>query len=194
MWKRGNRGFIVSMVLLVGVVAYVVITWLALLPEEASMRKVAQELRAIVVSATQLPEDQIAALKDPAAMVKEREKQHKTLSALFVKDSAYFEETLEMLMGNLELQIHDMSLVTARTEDQRVQESIHIEQDTATITQAYVYNTTGRFWDYASETLAPSSEIRQTLNINIVCKKVDGEWKLYRVLNMGLDSPAYGKG
>ena len=61
LWKRTNRGFVVSMVLLAAVIVYVVVSQLMLIPDKNAIRALADRVDEAYMSAITLSDEQLAA-------------------------------------------------------------------------------------------------------------------------------------
>ncbi len=189
-WKRVNRGFVVSMALLAVVLVYVLVTQLMLLPEKKAIRALGEELRTMMESSTKLSGEEIEALKDPAAFEKKSKELREQLAALFTEDASYLEDALQSLTSELSLQTEEMQRITSRTNPRKESRCV-VDQDTAALSLNYEYDVQGEFWDYGMEKLVEQT-CRQRMEIGLVCKKVDGEWKIFRVSNLYLYT--YGEG
>ena len=62
-WKRTNRGFVVSMVLLAAVIVYVVVSQLMLIPDKNAIRALADRVDEAYMSAITLSDEQLAQLE-----------------------------------------------------------------------------------------------------------------------------------
>ena len=71
-----------------------------------------------------------------------------------------------------------------------VQTGCVVEQDTATLSLCYEYDIQGEFWDYATEKPVERTG-KQRISVGLVCKKVDGEWKIFRISHF--DAYTYGE-
>lgn len=74
-WKRVNRGFLVSMVLLAGVLVYILVSLFMMMGAKKDIRSLADTVNDQVKAYLMLDEDTIRGYKDdPTALVKERER------------------------------------------------------------------------------------------------------------------------
>ena len=84
-----NRGFLVSMELVAGVLIYVLVSQLMLIPEKQALRELADSVRQISDAGQIQREETLRQLADPAEQAKELERIRKELEPYFVKDSSY---------------------------------------------------------------------------------------------------------
>ena len=176
-WKRVNRGFVVSMALLAAVLIYVLVTQLMLLPEKKAIRVLGEEMRSMMESSTKLTEEEIEALKDSGTFEKRSKELETQLESLLMKDAANPDAALQSLAGQITLQVEGMQRIV-------------VEQDTATLSLCYEYDIQGEFWDYATEKPVERTG-KQRISVGLVCKKVDGEWKIFRISHF--DAYTYGE-
>lgn len=91
-WRRTNRGFWVSMVLLLAVVLYITVTQLMLIPQRGEIQKLSDAVNKIWEETTLMTDEQATALnssKEKQEAVKARIRQG--LTPLFVEGSAYLD-------------------------------------------------------------------------------------------------------
>ena len=69
-WKRMNRGFLVSMVLVAGVLIYVLVSQLMLIPEKQALRELADSVRQISDAGQIQTEETLRKLADPRSRPK----------------------------------------------------------------------------------------------------------------------------
>lgn len=189
-WKRVNRGFVVSMALLVAVLIYVLVTQLMLLPEKKAIRVLGEEMRSMMESSTKLTEEEIEALKDSGTFEKRSKELETQLESLLMKDAANPDAALQSLAGQITLQVEGMQRIDSRANPKRTENRCVVEQDTATLSLCYEYDIQGEFWDYATEEMVERTG-KQEINVDLVCKKADGEWKIFRV--SGFDAHVFGE-
>lgn len=189
-WKRVNRGFVVSMALLAAVLIYVLVTQLMLLPEKKAIRVLGEEMLSMMESSTKLTEEEIEALKDSGAFEKRSKELETQLESLLMKDAANPDAALQSLAGQMTFQVEGMQRIDSRTNPKRTRNRCVIEQDTATISLYYEYDVQGEFWDYATEEMVERTG-KQEISVDLVCKKADGEWKIFRVSSF--DAHVFGE-
>ena len=196
-WRRANRGFLVSMVLIVAVVLYVAITQFMLIPQRAEIQRLGDSLGKLWES-TLLSDERLAELK--ASETKQKEMQdalREELSALFVPNSDYLDSATESLFAYARGEIEGYQRVVKRTYHKTSMEACNILEDTATVRMNLYYAVDGSFLVYENdESVLKSMEgISQTLYLNFVCKRVDGDWKIYRLSSLseytGIDDGRY---
>ncbi len=189
-WKRVNRGFVVSMALLAAVLIYVLVTQLMLLPEKKAIRVLGEEMRSMMESSTKLTEEEIEALKDSGTFEKRSKELETQLESLLMKDAANPDAALQSLAGQITLQVEGMQRIDSRANPKRTENRCVVEQDTATLSLCYEYDIQGEFWDYATEKPVERTG-KQRISVGLVCKKVDGEWKIFRISHF--DAYTYGE-
>ena len=59
-----------------------------------------------------------------------------------------------------------------------------ISDDVARLSVSYLYSVSGSRYDAGTETTVDVTDERQMLEISVICQKIDGEWKLYRVIGL----------
>lgn len=180
-WKRKNRGFIVSMALLALVLIYVLATQLMMIPEKQKIKALADEYRGLMESTSQLTDEQTAALKDDTALKTERNRLSTELSSYFVKDAGYLDTAVGYLVNNISTQTSGAENVTFRSKPSLEKQTVNIDQDIAACSLYYTYTVSGEFMNYTTNKLETVTSVKQELYLAVDCKKVDGVWKLYRV-------------
>ena len=184
-WKRVNRGLVVSLVLLAAVIVYVVISQLMLIPDKNAIRALADRVGETYMSAITLSDEQLAALEDPEALNQKADAVAGALEPYFVTDSPYkTEEPIVTLRDNIQNQL----LGVDRYEKQELQKTKYgfcrISDDVARLSVSYLYSVSGSRYDAGTETTVDVTDERQMLEISVICQKIDGEWKLYRVIGL----------
>ena len=182
-WKRVNRGFVVSMALIAVVLVYVVVTQLMLIPERNEISKLTDGFKDLMESTSQLTGEQIVSLRAENALKDEEKRLKRKLSELFVKDSGYIDEAVQYLMENIGRQLDNLERITNRSDGKNTEQSYLIDQDVSSSTVTYTYTVSGEYTDLSTdekETKKVSDKL-QRLYMTVSCKKVDGEWKIYRI-------------
>lgn len=186
--KPVNRGFVTSMVLLGVVVIYVLVTQLMLIPQKAQLKDLTREVQAIFQAQSALTDEQLEALKSGEALAARQKEVENSLSPLFDPDSGYIAASASNLLSELnsqaqgDLRIRDQQLARIK------KEKVDISQDTAKADVQYEYVVDGSFYSYMEDGLVEVEDGRQTVILSLTFKKVDGEWKIYRISSLYRDS------
>ncbi len=196
-WKRTNRGFIVSMVLLAGVIVYVLITQLMLLSDKQALRTLAGDVRSLYEETQVLSDEQITALQTEDAKKAERDRIKGKLEACFVKESAYLDGAAQKLTDTYIYRAGGEERITGLSYqgDKKSSFNCSIDGDTATLSATYDYVAAGLFYDYSKGYVEINGKPQklevvegkqnQSLYLSLTCKKIDGEWKIYRISDIG---------
>ncbi len=188
-WKRMNRGFLVSMVLVAGVLIYVLVSQLMLIPEKQALRELADSVRQISDAGQIQTEETLRKLADPAEQAKELERIRKELEPYFVKDSSYLAVEAKALLDEILSQMDGERLTDLRLKEKETEvESCIIDGDTATIRMFYAFTVSGYFYDYNDIAARENGEMKlkkaedtdQYMRLYLTCKKENGEWKVFR--------------
>jgi hypothetical protein len=182
-WKRTNRGFVFSMVLLAVVLVYVIITQLMLIPERNAIRELTDIYRGMMEQTSTLTDEKIDTLQDTSAFNQEADKLKSELSKYFVKDSAYINDAVEPLLSNIRRQRGNGERITKLSKGEKKEESIMIDQDIAKLSVRYSYTLSGKYFDYTTDKLEDVNDAELVFDVSISFKKVNGEWKIYRISN-----------
>lgn len=186
--KPVNRGFVTSMVLLGVVVIYVLVTQLMLIPQKAQLKDLTREVQAIFQAQSALTDEQLEALKSGEALAARQKEVENSLSPLFDPDSGYIAASASNLLSELnsqaqgDLRIRDQQLARIK------KEKVDISQDTAKADVQYEYVVDGSFYSYMEDGLVEVEDGRQTVTLSLTFKRVDGEWKIYRISSLYRDS------
>ena len=129
--------------------------------------------------------EQLAALEDPAALSKKTDEVMKALDPYFVTDSPYkTEEPIVTLRDNIQNQL----LGVDRYEKQELQKpntvSAAYPDDVARLSVSYLYSVSGSRYNAGTESIEEVTDERQMIELSVICKKENGEWKLYRVSSL----------
>lgn len=186
-WRRTNRGFWVSMALLLVVVIYVVVTQLILVAQRPDIRSLADKVNGIWNDATLLTDEEAAALAEsPEKQEAVKAQLKEELQDLFCTNSDYLDAGVDLVYSAVENEYNGMQ----RTEKREAvsapaDEKWNIVEDTATFSRVYVYEMDGRLYDYTTETgentLESLEDDQQTLVISLICKKENNQWKIFRL-------------
>ena len=188
-WKRMNRGFLVSMVLAAGVLIYVLVSQLMLIPEKQALRELADSVRQISDAGQIQTEETLRKRADPAEQAKELERIRKELEPYFVKDSSYLAVEAKALLDEILSQMDGERLTDLQLKEKETEvESCIIDGDTATIRMFYAFTVSGYFYDYNDIAARENGEMKlkkaedtdQYMRLYLTCKKENGEWKVFR--------------
>ena len=188
-WKRMNRGFLVSMVLVAGVLIYVLVSQLMLKPEKQALREMADSVRQLSAAGQIQTEETLRKLADPAEQAKELERIRKELEPYFVKDSSYLAVEAKALLDEILSQMDGERLTDLQLKEKETEvESCIIDGDTATIRMFYAFTVSGYFYDYNDIAARENGEMKlkkaedtdQYMRLYLTCKKENGEWKVFR--------------
>ena len=188
-WKRMNRGFLVSMVLVAGVLIYVLVSQLMLIPEKQALRELADSVRRISDAGQIQTEETLRKLADPAEQAKELERIRKELEPYFVKDSSYLAVEAKALLDEILSQMDGERLTDLQLKEKETEvESCIIDGDTATIRMFYAFTVSGYFYDYNDIAARENGEMKlkkaedtdQYMRLYLTCKEENGEWKVFR--------------
>ena len=190
-WRRVNRGFVVSMALLAIVAVYVLVTQAMLLPEKKAVEELAQSVCSLMLDNSMLSEEEIASLQSDGAREKKQQEIQDQLTPLFAADSAYADDFPSGIEEILKLQEQGMRAIHTRGQLREDRMTCQIEQDTATVSIFQQYTESqGEFWDYSLEK-AKEGTADEILDLSIVCKKIDGVWKIYRISQLSMYAYTY---
>ena len=196
-WQRTNRGFWVSMVLLLAVVLYSAATQLMLIPQRKEIQELSDAVNKIWEETTLMTDEQAAALntsKEKQDAVKARIRQG--LSPLFVEGSSYLDSACDSLMALVQQEYSGQQRTKTRVYLDVDPDKCNIIEDTAQATYYYANRVSGRYYDYynGEGDLKDMENIRQTLSLSLICQKVKGEWKIYRISGISSNTDTRGDG
>lgn len=186
--KPVNRGFVASMVLLGLVVVYVLVTQLMLVPQKAQLKDLTGQIQAIFEEQSVLTDDQLEALKSREALAARQKEVENLLSPLFDPDSGYTASSAGLLLSELNSQVAGDLRIRGQQLTRIKSEKYDISEDTAKASMEYEYMVDGGFYSYNQDGLVEVEGGRQTVNLDLTFKKVDGEWKIYRIGGLYRDS------
>lgn len=179
-WKRANRGFLVSLVLLAAVVVYVLATQLLLLPARQELRQLADAFNQTLQAYSVPSDDAWNQLKTEAGVQAAQAKAAEDLRPLFVSGADYLNAAAEQVVGGL-VDEEYTPRITAQSLTESTLESCTISDDIATVNMQYTYQANGRFYDYNTGSLSDQTDRTQNLYVTLICQKIGDEWKIYRV-------------
>lgn len=186
-WKRCNRGFLVSMILLAAVLVYVLIGQIRLLSVRAELRDITDRFNALWNEATLLSDEEAAALKGSADQQAAEQRRIKSeLQKEFLPEASYLDAAVNTLYAGILEEYDGTQRTTGRSAilESRV-ETCNIQEDTALMTVRYDYTVDGQFVDYRySEDLMEVRKAPETMYVSLQFKKVEGTWKVFRVVNL----------
>ena len=196
-WKRANRGFLASLALIVCVLVYVLVTQLMLLSEKNELKGLTNSVRDLALSVHVISDEKLQSLTDPAALEQEKARLEKELEPLFDPSSDYFSRAAESLLVTLPQP--DGKSERVRTSEESKKPHIRrciVDGDVATIQVVYTYAVTGDFYNYDKYhgnddelfTPQPVESATEELSIIMTCKKIDGQWKIFRISDLSTHS------
>lgn len=181
-WKRVNRGFVFSMVLLATVLVYIAVEQIMLIPERREIRDLADKYLSMCEQVYRLSKEQISELESQSPKFEKETKRLKDeLANYFVKDSGYLDDSVEPIMSLIRTQVTGDEQVTSINGVKKKNETITIDQDVAKFSATYSYTLSGKFYDYRNDKLAEVNDAEKDFFLRISFKKVDGKWKIYRI-------------
>lgn len=189
-WKRANRGFLVSLALIACVLIYVLVTQLMLLSVRNELKSLADGVRDLSQSVYLISDEKVQELEDPAALAKEQERLASALEPLFVPDAGYLDAAAQSLLENRPLPNGESERTRTAAEKGKPEiDRCVVEGDVATIRVNYNYDVTGEYYDYENYykedeerfTPQPVESAEGTFSVMLTCKKVDGQWKIFRI-------------
>lgn len=183
-WQRGNRGFLLSMILLAAVLMYVTVTQILLAQEKAAVREITAQVETFVLDALQLPLDDMRALEqDSVKAAAYKDSLKKLLEPLFVKDAAYLDESAERIMTILTYAATNEQAISS-LEVSSDHSSVRIDDDVAGVSLSITYDTQGSWLVYDRESDAMVTQSHTTelyLSGHISFVRENDEWKIYRI-------------
>jgi hypothetical protein len=187
-WKRTNRGFVVSMALLIIVLIYVVVTQIMLATEKKALYQVADAYCTLLKSNVILTDEDIEALADTTALNEKTDDFGEECAALFMDDPAYLESATDPLVSIITLQTSGFKRIASLSDATLTDKSCVVDEEVATCSMEYDYTVSGSFTDYNTEEVYEISDVEAQLAVSLVCKKIDGQWKIYRVSYAGFNT------
>lgn len=186
--KPVNRGLVVSLVLLGLVAVYVLVTQLTLVPQKKQLKDLTSQIQTIFEEQSALTDLQLEALKSREALADRQKEVEGRLSPLFHPDSGYTASSASLLLSELnsqvqgDLRIRDQQFIRIKNQ------KFDISEDTAKASMEYEYTVDGGFYSYNQDGLVEVEDGRQTVSLSLTFKRVDGEWKIYRIGGLYRDS------
>lgn len=182
-WKRCNRGFIVSMALLIVVLLYVTVTQLMLMGEKRDIRDICAAVDNQFVQHVQMSADDLAGLKNDATRKKFEAAVRDALKPYFVKDAAYLNEAVTSYVNTvMELPESDVYFTSIKDDD--LDDSIRIDENTAAVSYTHNYTAQGVWPAYQSNGTVTEGQPQKgqaDVYMSLSMKQEDGAWKIYRV-------------
>lgn len=183
-WKRCNRGFIVSMALLVAVLGYVTVTQVMLAGQKKEIRAITDQVQTLLTDVAKLPyADAQAMAADATKTAAYRDATKKKLAGLFVKDAAYLDEGTEHILSAADSVITDERTITS-VESAKPMTTIRIDEDTAAVSVSKSCKVTGTWYGYEDNGGVPTLRERSgnmDTDWSASFVKENGAWKLYRI-------------
>lgn len=189
-WKRANRGFLVSLALIACVLIYVLVTQLMLLSEKSELKGLADSVRDLNQSVHILSDEKLQELQEDTAKMAELDRIKAALEPLFDPDSDYLDAGAEALLANMPLPDGQSERTrTAQESGKPSVEQCSVDGDIATIHVIYTYSVTGEYYNYDNPyaddgelyTPQPVDSASEDFAVRLICKKVDGQWKIFRI-------------
>jgi len=183
LWKRGNRGFLVSMILLAGVLVYVTITQVMLAGEKKDIREIGEQVQKTITDMVQVPLVEADELNDTTKAAAYTDGLKKALAPLFVKDSDYLSESAHLFLVNIQKSASEQIEVTALGSIQTQESTIRIDENTATLAMSVTYNAAGTWLTYSDIGVPIEGQQTGSLETDFSASLVleDGMWKIYRI-------------
>ena len=118
------------------------------------------------------------------------------LSPLFVEGSSYLDSACDSLMALVQQEYSGQQRTKTRVYLDVDPDKCNIIEDTAQATYYYANRVSGRYYDYynGEGDLKDMENIRQTLSLSLICQKVKGEWKIYRISGISSNTDTRGDG
>lgn len=190
-WKRCNRGFIVSMALLIAVLGYVTGTQVMLSGQKKEIRAVADQVQTLLADAAKTStEDAQTITTDKTKEAAYRDTTKKALAGLFVKDAAYLDESTARFVFIAKDAATNERTIRSLSKQGKPIAIIRIDEDTAAVSMTASYKATGTWYAYDDNSSTPLLQERKgTLDTEWVASfvKENGQWKLYRISNTYAD-------
>ena len=186
-WRRTNRGFWVSMALLLIVVIYVVVSQLMLVAQRPDIRGLAEKVNTLWNDATLLTDEEAAALAESPEKQEALKAQIKTgLQDLFCANSDYLDAGVDLVYSAVENSFNGLCRIETRKEvSEPAEEKWNILEDTATFSRVFVYEVKGELSTYTAEpgekTLESLEDDREIAVLSLICKKENNQWKIFRL-------------
>lgn len=186
LWKRINRGFWVSMILVAAVAVYVLISQLMLIPQQREIRALAKSVAELWQESTLLTDEQIASLRTPDGNAAETARVKKSLEALFLPDSDYLDAGIQTMLQEQKERAGGEERVRARRPIRTQVQTLNIVEDTATAAITYHYKSDGDFFQYDGSVpdggrLQSVQNVNEDMAVYMLCKRVNGQWKIFRI-------------
>lgn len=186
-WQRGNRGFLLTMILLTAVLMYVTVTQILLAQEKAAIREISEQVTTIAVDALEMPLTDMQALqKDKVKAAAYKDSLKKKLAPLFVEDAAYLDDAAGQIMTMLsDAAINEQELTSIEKIDNSP--SIRIDEDVAAVYLDALFDTEGSWSVYdqkADDMVTKSQSLELWIYGDISFMQKNEEWKIYRINNI----------
>ena len=191
-WRRVNRGFLVSMVLLAAVLIYVLVTQLMLIPQRRQLADLANRAGDAIMSVENLsapgtPEEQRKAVYLEGLMG--------DLKPLFSEDSEYVSAAAQQAVQSLYDRLGTDQRITSQQRSVNKITGYTIDEDVATVTLENTYALSGQLYIARDDTIENVDNAIQRLNLRLIMKKVGEEWRIYRISSLSTsDTMLDGRG
>lgn len=181
-WKRCNRGFIVSMVLLIVVILYVTVTQLMLMGEKRDIRDVCAAVDSMLAQHAQMSAEELAELKQKSVQETFKATVREKLKPYFVKDSAYLDDAVTSYVNTIMEMNTNEIVITALTDD-GTDDSIRIDDNTAAVEYSHEYDSAGVWPIYQNDGTVVEGKTQTgtaVCSFTFSMKQEGGDWKIYR--------------
>lgn len=191
-WRRVNRGFLVSMVLLAAVLIYVLVTQLMLIPQRRQLADLANRAGDAIMSVENLsapgtPDEQRKAVYLEGLMG--------DLKPLFSEDSEYVSAAAQQAVQSLYDRLGTDQRITSQQRSVNKITGYTIDEDVATVTLENTYALSGQLYIARDDTIENVDNAIQRLNLRLIMKKVGEEWRIYRISSLSTsDTMLDGRG
>lgn len=191
-WRRVNRGFLVSMVLLTAVLIYVLVTQLMLIPQRRQLADLANRAGDAIMSVENLsapgtPDEQRKAVYLEGLMG--------DLKPLFSEDSEYVSAAAQQAVQSLYDRLGTDQRITSQQRSVNKITGYTIDEDVATVTLENTYALSGQLYIARDDTIENVDNAIQRLNLRLIMKKVGEEWRIYRISSLSTsDTMLDGRG
>ena len=184
-WRRCNRGFVVSMALLAAVIIYVLVTQLMLIPVQESLEEKADAVRDVLMDTYDYASSQQASALTMEGRQQWQEEVAAQLEPLFDENSDYLESSALTVMGPAMEGLQRKTQVNGRELLKRERSAYMVDEDVASITMLYTYRISGHLYNPYSGEYVDVDDARQSVSLTLSLKKIDEEWKIYRICDLG---------
>lgn len=184
-WRRVNRGFLVSMVLLAAVLIYVLVTQLMLIPQRRQLADLANQAGDAIMSVENLSEPGTPDAQRKAVYL---EGLMGDLKPLFSEDSEYVSAAAQQAVQSLYDRMGTDQRITSQQRSESKMVACTIDEDVASVTMENTYTVNGELYNARNDEITSVEGASQTLYFNLTFKKADGSWNIYRISSVGVSN------